>query len=364
MGIVFTRAWEDDRLDVDLLIVAPGERALVVASSGDTALALAASGADVTAVDLNPDQLRLIALKVAAARALEPATLHRWFELGRDPGAPAMYRKLVRSSLAPDDAAYWDSAISLVASGLHEGTGVGRPFARLGRIARLAQPGLAQTIETIPDVDAQAAWWRRSVRGRLFGPVTHFIAARTNVLAPLVPNPRELERVRRGGWSHGLEARVDQVVSSVLVRRHPWWRPALSGRAADLGDGAAWLDADRVAVLAAAPPRLTLVPGDLAAVVGLQPPGSIAAISTSNVPDWLDAPAIAALAAAIRGALAPGGRALVRRTVRPAGADPFAVAGLVRDPVSDGLVARERTALYEAVDLFRAPGEPYVPGQA
>jgi hypothetical protein len=48
---------------------------------------------------------------------------------------------------------------------------------------------------------------------------------------------------------------------------------------------------------------------------------------------------------------------LVRRIVRPAGPDPFLEAGLVRDPVSDGLVARERTALYEAVDLFRAPGE-------
>lgn len=355
MGIVFTRAWEDDRLDSELLAVAPGERALVVASSGDTALALAASGADVTAVDVNPDQLRLVALKLAAARALEPATLHRWFEVGRDLAAPATYREHVRAFMAPDDAAYWDSAIGMVASGLHEGTGVGRPFARLGWIARLAQPGLAQTIETAPDVAAQAEWWRRTARRRLFGPVTHFIAARTTVLAPFVPNPHELERARRGGWSHGLEARIDGVVASVLVRRHPWWRPALSGRPADPGDGAAWLDPERLRILAAGALRLSLVHGDLADVLRAQPAGSLAAISTSNVPDWLDAAAIADLAAATLGALAPGGRVLVRRIVRPAGVDPFVEAGLVRDPVSDGLVARERTALYEAVDLFRTP---------
>lgn len=355
MGIVFTRAWEDDRLDAELLAVAPGKRVLVVASSGDTALALAASGAEVTAVDVNPDQLRLVALKVAAARVLPPATLHQWFEVGRDPGAPTTYLNLVRTTLSPADAAYWDRSIGLVASGLHDGTGVGKPFARLGWVARLAQPGLARMIESIPDVEAQAAWWRRGARRRLFGPVTHFVMKRTSILAPFVPNPFELQRARQGGWSHGLEERIDGVVASVLVRRHPWWRPALSGRPADLGDGAAWLDADRLGRLAAAGPRLALVRGDLAEVLRARLEASLAAISTSNVPDWLDAPAIVDLAGAVRRALAPGGRVLVRRIVRPAGVDPFVEAGLERDPISDALVARERTALYEAVDLFRVP---------
>jgi hypothetical protein len=44
---------------------------------------------------------------------------------------------------------------------------------------------------------------------------------------------------------------------------------------------------------------------------------------------------------------------------RGEGADPFAAAGLVRDPVSDVLVARERTALYERVDLYRRPVDRY-----
>jgi S-adenosylmethionine:diacylglycerol 3-amino-3-carboxypropyl transferase len=67
MGIVFTRAWEDDRLDAELLAIGPGQRALVVAGAGDAALALAAGGGSVIAVDRNPDQLRLSALKLAAA---------------------------------------------------------------------------------------------------------------------------------------------------------------------------------------------------------------------------------------------------------------------------------------------------------
>lgn len=361
MGIVFTRAWEDDRLDAEVLAVAPGERVLVVAAAGDAALALAAAGADVTAVDLNADQLRLVALKLAAARVLEPAVLHRWFEVGRDPGAPSAYRTLVRPALAAaadDDAVYWDTRILVIAAGLHEHAGVGRPFARLGRVARLVRPGLARAIETTPDVGAQAEWWRAHVRGRLFGPLTHAIAARTRVLSALAPDPRELARMRRGGWSHGLADRVDAVVGSVLVRRHPWWRPAFSGRAVEPGDGAAWLDPGAVAALAAlggaAPgPGLRLVHGDLASVLDGLPAGSLAAASLSNVPDWLDAAGTRALAVAVRRALAPSGQVLVRRVVAPEDGDPFVGAGLARDPVSDGLVARERTALYERVDLYR-----------
>jgi S-adenosylmethionine:diacylglycerol 3-amino-3-carboxypropyl transferase len=241
----------------------------------------------------------------------------------------------------------------MVATGLHGHAGVGRPFARLGRVARVLQPRLARAIETVPDAFAQAAWWRAHVRGRLFGPLTHAIAARTRVLSGLAPNPHELERMRRGGWSHGLADRVEAVVGEVLVRRHPWWRPAFSGRAADPGDGAAWLDPGALASLAGSAPRLVLVHADLTATLGSTPAGSLDAVSVSNVPDWLDHADTARLAVAVRRAVAPGGRVLVRRVVAPDGEDPFLAAGLARDPVSDTLVARERTALYERVDLYR-----------
>ncbi len=354
MGILFTRAWEDDRLDADLLAVGPGQRVVVVASAGDAALALAAAGAEVTAVDTNIDQLRLVALKLAAARTLEPADVHRWFETGRDPRAPTTYRAVVREALEAADADWWDTRIGVIATGLHEHAGVGRPFMRLGRLARLIRPGLARAIESSPDIASQADWWRRHVRPWLFGPLTHALAARTPMLAPLMPNRFELDRMRRGGWSDGLAERVDGVVGSTLVRRHPWWRPAFSGRAAGLGDGAAWLDPDRIRALRGGP-CLTLVEGNLADVLMRQPAGSIDAISVSNVPDWLDPASTTLLAAAVRRALAPGARALVRRVVRPEGDEPFIAAGLIRDARSDTLVARERTALYEAVELYRAP---------
>ncbi len=351
MPLRFTRAWEDDRLDAEVLRVVPGERVLVVAAAGDTALAMAADGAHVTAVDREPDQLRLLRLKAAAARTLPPPTVYGWFEVGRDASAPSIYMRRVRDSLPAEDAEWWDRHIGMLATGLHTSSGVGRPFARLGSVLRLLQPGLAGEIEHTPDLATQAAWWRRHVRPRAFNRLTHGLAARTPVLSALAPNAAELRRMREGGWSYGLASRIDAVVASVLVRQHPWWRPAFAGRPADPGHGAAWLDAERLVALAASS-HLTLVHGDLEAVLRQLPAGSLAAVSVSNVPDWVPAGATISLAQAVGRALAPGGRVLVRHVVDP-GDDAFAAAGLVLDPVSEVLAARDRTALYERVNLYR-----------
>jgi S-adenosylmethionine:diacylglycerol 3-amino-3-carboxypropyl transferase len=347
MTILFTRAWEDDRLDLELLL-SPGQEVLVVAAAGDAALALAAGGSRVTAVDTNPDQLALVSLKLAAAEVLDDATLHRWFEVGSDPAAPSLYRALVRPLLPASTALFWDARIGAVVGGFHTHSGVGRPFARLGRLARLICPGLTTLIETVPDPTAQSAAWRSHVAPRLFGTLTHAAMRHTRLLAPLAPNRAELDRMRTGGWSHGLVERIDGVVATGLIRRHPWWRPVFAGRPADPGEGAAWLDKGRGRL------ELTLIEADLAAALTSRRPASLAAASLSNVPDWLDSRGIESLAAAASVALRPGGRLLVRRVVRPA-EDAFVLAGLIRDPVSDSLVARERTALYEAVDLYRKP---------
>jgi S-adenosylmethionine:diacylglycerol 3-amino-3-carboxypropyl transferase len=354
MGIVFTRAWEDDRLDAELLAVGHGQRALVIAGAGDTALALAAGGGSVVAVDANPDQLRLCALKDAAS-VLPPERLHAWFEAGRGPGIRGEYWATVRPRLGLDDRAWWDPRIGFFDRGLHRSVGLGRRFIRVARVGRWIRPDVARRVESVGDPAGQLGWWRQRLRGWGFGRVTRWFVAHGPVLSAMSPNRHETDRVRRGAWFEGLEARVDGVIGRMLVREHPWWRPLASGRPAGLGHGAAWLDPERVAGLAANPVAIEWRHGDLIEVLAESPPRSLHAISVSNVPDWLDDGAETALAAAIATAAAPGARILVRHLVRPAGDDPYVAAGLVRDPASDDLPARDRTALYEAIDLYRAP---------
>ena len=357
MSIVFTRAWEDDRLDAELLAIGPGRRALVVAGAGDSALALAAGGGHVVAVDSNVDQLHLAALKLAAAQVLPPERLHAWFEARRDPNIAVEYGARVRDALPEGDRAWWDVHLRLFERGLHRSTGLARPFLTLGDVARLVRPDLPRRVESFVDPAEQADWWRRHLRGWVFGPVSHWLMDRGPVLDLLSPHANETARVRRAGWSRGLATRVDAVLERILVREHPWWRPLASGRPADLGQGAAWLDPDRVVGLGSAANRVRWISGDLTATLAAERPGSLDAMSVSNVPDWLPDGAERDLAAATRRAAAPGARVLVRHIVRPTGDDPYVAAGLVRDRRSADLPARDRTALYESIDLYTAPDQ-------
>jgi S-adenosylmethionine:diacylglycerol 3-amino-3-carboxypropyl transferase len=81
-----------------------------------------------------------------------------------------------------------------------------------------------------------------------------------------------------------------------------------------------------------------------------QPEGSLDVVSVSNVPDWLAQREARRLRAALVHALRPGGRAVARGVL----ADERSLAGdgLVRDPISDQLPARDRTALYGRIDLL------------
>ncbi|HEX5148940.1 MAG TPA: DUF3419 family protein, partial [Candidatus Limnocylindrales bacterium] len=271
-GIVFTRAWEDDRLDIAALAIARGERVLCIAAAGDVPLALAAAGAgEVVAVDLNPAQLHLTALKIGAA-VLDPVERYRWFEAGRMANPWARYRQVIRPRLAAHDAAFWDGHIGDFENDFHRHAGVGRSFQWFGRVSRLIVPTIRRRVEAFDDPADQQRWWRSTVEPRLFGPLTHWLAQHTGLLAPLAPNGHELRRMREGGYSRAIAARIDGVLGWTLVRRHPWWRPAFSGRIADPGDGAGWLDDGIGAQVAESAERIRLVQGDLAIVLAGLPP--------------------------------------------------------------------------------------------
>jgi len=350
-GIVFTRAWEDDRLDVAALAIVPGERVLCIAAAGDVPLALAASGAgEVVAVDLNPAQLRLTALKIAAA-GLDPAERYRWFEAGRVADPRARYRQAIRPRLADSDAAFWDRHIGEFEWDFHRHAGVERSFQRLGRAMRLLVPSLRRRIESFDDPADQQRWWRATVEPRLFGPLTHWLARHTPVLAPLAPNGHELRRMRDGGYSRAIAGRIDAVLGWTLVRRHPWWRPALSGRIADPNDGAAWLDEALATRVAASAGTIRLLHGDLTQVLAAFPVSQFDAVTVSNVPDWLDPAATARLTGALAKAVRPGGRVLVRSILTDGGLALHPA--FIADAHTAGLVELERTALYGRVELLR-----------
>ncbi|MEQ8659832.1 MAG: DUF3419 family protein, partial [Gammaproteobacteria bacterium] len=71
-ALVYNTCWEDPAIDRQVLELGPDDDVMVIASAGCNALDYALTApASVHAVDMNPRQIALLELKLAAIRALD-----------------------------------------------------------------------------------------------------------------------------------------------------------------------------------------------------------------------------------------------------------------------------------------------------
>jgi S-adenosylmethionine:diacylglycerol 3-amino-3-carboxypropyl transferase len=362
-GIRYTRVFEDGETDRRALAIAPGERVLVIASAGDRALDAVVWGAgDVIAVDRVPAQLRLAALKVAAAGVLESADLLAMFSLGRHEDAPRLYASLLRPRLAAGDRRYWDAWMGLFQIGIHEHHPLGLAIAAGGAALRIiGGPTLRSVIDEAPDVATQARWYESRLRRRFWNPATRWILGRSTVVRWFAPNRAERQGMIAGRFHAWLEPSVSRVVATSLIRENAAWMPIIRGRPTDPDHETAWLRPASIDAVRAAPARIRLISGSVVDVVNALPAGSLDAAALSNVPDWLTAPELERLWVGLSNALAPCGRALVRSTLQPAplptGASAPALA--IDATSSTDLTLGERTGIFAAVTLLvRTTGTP------
>ena len=132
--LMFTQSWEDPACDERALAPASGEAMFAITSGGDNVLGfLLSNPARIIAVDLNPSQMHLLELKMAAFRHLEhPELLHL---LGvRDPQpARALYARL-RGDLSVPARSWWDAHTAWLEAGLLTRGGFERYFAMLRHV--------------------------------------------------------------------------------------------------------------------------------------------------------------------------------------------------------------------------------------
>lgn len=120
--VLYSQAWEDVAVARAALKIRPGDTVLAVAASGDNPLALLLDEPErLLAVDLNPAQTALVALKVAALRRLPAAAVGPFLGAGDDPVRPATYDRL-RPDLPAAVARFWDERPADLARGvIHTG---------------------------------------------------------------------------------------------------------------------------------------------------------------------------------------------------------------------------------------------------
>jgi S-adenosylmethionine-diacylglycerol 3-amino-3-carboxypropyl transferase len=116
--LLYASVWEDEDLLADTLDITPEDDVLSISSAGCNVLALLARGPrSVTAVDLNPLELALLELKLAAIRTLSCEQTAQLVGESESSERSALYER-VRPLLSSDAAALWDARQSTIESGI------------------------------------------------------------------------------------------------------------------------------------------------------------------------------------------------------------------------------------------------------
>jgi S-adenosylmethionine-diacylglycerol 3-amino-3-carboxypropyl transferase len=135
--LMFTQSWEDPECDLAALRPVAGETLLTVTSGGDNTLGfLLADPARVIALDLNPTQIWLLELKMAAFRRLSHGELLHFLGVRSTDGARDTYRRL-RDELSDAARGFWDAHLEWLDEGVLVSGGFERYFALLRRGLRL-----------------------------------------------------------------------------------------------------------------------------------------------------------------------------------------------------------------------------------
>jgi S-adenosylmethionine-diacylglycerol 3-amino-3-carboxypropyl transferase len=349
-GLVFNQTWEDPAVDREALAITGDETVLAIASAGDNVLDLALAGArKIYAVDLNPAQVHLLQLKIAAAQRLDSAGFRHLFALAPASAARDVYHAHLRQHLAPDARAFWDRRLSLLERGLYLAGKFGRALATLRLGLRLAcgRQRLEQFF-ACQSLAEQAGVYQRYIRPRWWNALARPFAASGPVLALFGAHPHQAWRVRGQGFAHALEAGITRALTTLPARDNYFWQQAFLGRYLQLPP---YLRPENYARLQAGVAAIEVQHGRVEALLARLPPGSIDCANLLDAPDWLGPEATAAWWARLRPVLSSRGRVLFR-TVDPSYRLPPAVLADWQDATDPAWTARERTGVYAGVHVL------------
>jgi S-adenosylmethionine-diacylglycerol 3-amino-3-carboxypropyl transferase len=270
-GFDFVRygsVWEDaDVLCAALAERARGGRVLSIASAGDNALALLTlDPAEVVAVDLSHAQLACLALRVAAARALDDGALLRFLGLTPDEGRLATYRSL-RTSLPEGARVFWDARPALIAAGVAM-QGKFERYLRTFRRRVLPFVHSERTIRALAMLDERcdaAAFYRDRWDNRRWRLLFRVFFSRL-VMGRMGRDP-EFFREVEGAVGERILSRTRRAITDLPVRTNPWFRAILDGAFVPEAPPP-WLRPQSLAVIRPRLDRLRLVAGPIECTEG------------------------------------------------------------------------------------------------
>lgn len=174
----FTSANEDGATELAALASQPGDRVLCLTASGTRPLDLLLGDADeIVALDVNPAQNNLLALKIAAIRVLDDRHLLAYLGIADCDDRLALHR-LVEPALSDDQRAWWAPRRTLIAGGIWH-AGRWERVLRLGAcLTRLARGKAIDRLFAAASLHDQAEIWAASFDDRLWHGAIRLLSAR------------------------------------------------------------------------------------------------------------------------------------------------------------------------------------------
>ena len=289
----FGLSQEDERTEAQALRLDERSRVLSVASAGDMPLSLLALGAaHVRAVDVDPRQLHLVRLKLAAVATLDRETAIRF--LGFLP-CPAAARRgwlgAVLEALPPDARAFWRQHGDALAAGA---IWAGRYERYVTTFVRALRPLLGRRFAGLfdcADLSQQRDYFDRQLDRRRLRAL-FAVAFHPRLYARRGMDPRGLsQRDASKSLADQFFGRFRDVCTRTPARDNHLLQLHLIGRVVSTDAVPAYLSRDGFPRLRERADRLELVHADLAEALRAMAAGAFDAAHLSNVPDWLDQPA-------------------------------------------------------------------------
>ncbi len=237
--LIYNTCWEDPELDRVALDFQPDDRVLVITSAGCNALDYLLAGvSEVHAVDINPCQNAVLALKIAGIRNLNYESFYELFGRGRSGHARAMYHDVLREALPGFARRFWDRHLHYF-----RGKGWRNSFYYRGTFGFIARCqlanvrevlGLRRTIERLlaaTTLEEQKAIYEREASPRIWNPLTNFICSRRALLS-LIGIPWEQQKLIQeypGGVLQLSRDIVEAVFTRLPLKSNYFWRVYLQG---------------------------------------------------------------------------------------------------------------------------------------
>lgn len=238
-NLIYNTAWEDPRLDRELMRLDRDSRIVMITSAGCNALDyLLDDPAEIHAVDMNYRQNALLELKQALIRQDDFETLFQMFGRGSHPRHAAIYAG-VRAGLSEPAQKFWDRRIaffnpaSLKKSFYFHGTS-GIAAWVMGNALFKARPNVKHLATSL--LDARSLQEQREAYAlferEVWGPFSHWLL-RQPALMTLLGVPRPQIRLIQDSYPDGLTGYVKDklrhVMTELPMTDNYFWRVYMTG---------------------------------------------------------------------------------------------------------------------------------------